>query len=121
LIIDKSIGINKSDVLIMGLTFKENCPDIRNSKVFDLIKDLEKLNINISIYDPHVDQNLKEVEHMKFVSSIESDIYDGLIIAVAHNEFIELGGEKIKSFMRKNSVILDITSCFNKDFSDKRI
>lgn len=121
LMIDKSIGINKSDVLIMGLTFKENCPDIRNSKVFDLIKDLEKLNINISVYDPNVDQNLKEVEHIKFVSSLESDIYDGLIIAVAHNEFIELGGEKIKSFMKKNSVILDITSSFNKDFFDKRI
>ena len=116
LMIDKSIGINKSDVLTMGLTFKENCPDIRNSKVFDLIKDLEKLNINISVYDPNVDQNLKEVEHIKFVSSLESDIYDGLIIAVAHNEFIELGGEKIKSFMKKIQVILDITSSFNKDF-----
>ena len=85
----------------MGLTFKENCPDIRNSKVFDLIKDLEKLNVNICVYDPNVDQNLKEVKHIKFVSSIESNKYDGLIMAVAHNEFIALGAEKIKSFTKK--------------------
>jgi UDP-N-acetyl-D-glucosamine/UDP-N-acetyl-D-galactosamine dehydrogenase len=119
--IDKSINIKNSQVLVMGLTFKENCPDIRNSKVFDVIYELERLNIKVDVYDPNVDTKHLEVKHINFVSDPKINTYDGLILAVKHKQFIDKGKKNIQSYMKKKSAIFDVTSSFNKDFSDKRL
>ena len=98
----------KNKILILGLSFKENCNDTRNSKVFDIIYNLSK-NFKINVYDPYI--NKKDVSLPKSISlikKIKKNQYDGIIIAVKHNKFKKLGLEKIKSFGNKKAVIYDI-------------
>ena len=102
----------KKKILILGLAFKENCNDIRNSKVFDIIKNLSK-NFNIDVYDPHV--SIKDVHFSKgtkLINKVKKNQYDGIIIAVKHDLFKRLGFNKIKSFGNKNSLIYDIKNIF---------
>ena len=102
----------KKKILILGLAFKENCNDIRNSKVFDIIKNLSK-NFYINVYDPHV--NKKDVNFSKgirLITKIKKYQYDGIIIAVKHDAFKTLGFKKIISFGNKNSLIYDIKNIF---------
>ena len=88
LMIKKNIKINKASVLILGVTFKENCPDVRNTKVVDLIKSLKDYGINITVYDPIADEEevLKEY-NLKSTSLIPKEKFDSIILAVAHNNF----------------------------------
>jgi UDP-N-acetyl-D-galactosamine dehydrogenase len=104
----------------MGLTFKENCSDIRESKVFDIINYLDKKKISVKTYDPWVskkdlDKKLKtnHIENLKNISG-----FDGVIIAVGHDIFKKIGIKKIKSFCKKNSVIFDIKNQFNSKYVD---
>ena len=103
--INKTLSNKK--VLIMGLTFKENCPDTRNSKVNDIINLLNKKNCSIDTYDPWVKT------YKNLISRIPSNKYDIIIIAVAHDEFIKVGEKKIMAFGKKNSIIFDVKNIFN--------
>jgi len=88
LMINKGIKINGSKVLILGLTFKENCPDIRNSKVFDIIKELTEYGVSIDLYDPWANKDDVELySGLKLKEAVEINRYDGILHAVAHNEF----------------------------------
>jgi len=97
--------------LILGVTFKENCPDLRNSKVYDIYKELSEYNFQIEVYDPVADFNqLTDLYENSALKSITKDKkYDVLIIAVSHNEFLSINPE---SFINYNSVVFDVKGMF---------
>jgi len=113
----------KSKALIMGVSFKENCADIRNARPFDIAKELKKYSVEVDFYDPIVDK--KEVKTVKKVDLIEKpneNYYDLIILAVAHKKFINMGINKIKKFAKKDSgLIFDIKAIFDKKESDLRL
>ena len=118
-IIDKFIKISTSKILVMGLTFKENCPDIRNSGIKNVIKKLKKLNFKIDLYDPWISDNEVQKNYgKKPVKKLINNKYDGIIIAVAHNQFKKLGLKKIKKLAKKKSVIFDMKSIFKTKDTD---
>ena len=120
--IQKSIDVNKSNILIAGITFKENCPDIRNTKVVDIVSELKAYGAKISIYDPWANKKDTKKELDIDLIDIADDIsFDGIVIAVSHNEFIELGPEKFKSMCKENSVIYDLKNIFDAKYSDIRL
>lgn len=106
---------NSKKILIMGLSFKENIPDIRNSKVFDIINVLKKKNYKIDVFDPVVDQNeIKKYKlNFKRLSEINTNYYDGILIAVKHSFFKKMKFKKIKNFGKSNSIIYDLKKVFN--------
>ncbi len=117
--IKKEFKINSANVLVLGITFKENCPDIRNSRVIDIIKELMEFGCNIDIYDPWADK--KEVMHeygLELLSEIDIKKYSGVILAVAHNEFKNLDF----LLMKKNgTVIFDVKGMLRRDLVDDRL
>jgi len=105
----KKINIVNSNILILGLSFKENCPDLRNTKVVDLISELGHFNPNIDIYDPWIDTVDAEHEYgLTLKPELKDNFYDAVIIAVAHNEFKTLGAKGIRALCKDNAVIFDI-------------
>jgi len=110
----KKKNLNNENILIMGLTFKENCNDIRNSKVFDIFKLLKNKKIKVSVYDPHLDRNITfRNSKIKLVNKIAKNKYTGMIVAVAHDEFKKIGVKNLRSLMKKNAFIYDVKSIFN--------
>ena len=113
------IQVKNSKVLILGLTFKENCPDLRNSKIKDIFDKLKNKNYNIDLYDPIAEKNeIKFLYGKKIVSKLLPNIYDGVIIAVAHKEFKSMGINFIKSLCKTNHIIFDLKGIFKKKHSN---
>ena len=112
LMIKNNKKIKDSNILVLGVTFKEDCPDLRNTKVTDIINELNEYGVNVDIYDPWVD--LSEVKHHFTHKLMESNPfksnkkYDSIIVAVAHKQFMELTPEDYKSISTENEVIIDI-------------
>jgi UDP-N-acetyl-D-galactosamine dehydrogenase len=107
--IKRRIHAEGAKVLIMGLTFKENCPDLRNTKVIDIINELREYNIEVDVYDPWI--STEEAQHeyaITPVTSPKSNSYDAVILAVAHNQFRSLGIDGIKQFTKGDAVIYDL-------------
>ncbi|MDC0250304.1 Vi polysaccharide biosynthesis UDP-N-acetylglucosamine C-6 dehydrogenase TviB [Candidatus Pelagibacter sp.] len=118
----KKIKISEANILIMGLTFKENCPDYRNTRVIDLIKEFESFNCNVDVYDPWV--NKKHVaDEYKFcpIDEPKKGEYDAIVIAVMHNEFKSLSEDLIRSYGKKNHVLYDIKYLLKSNESDGRL
>ena len=119
---NKSIEIKNSKILIMGLTFKENCADVRNSGVKNIIYSLKKLNCVIDLYDPWANiEEIKKIYNIKPVSFLEKNSYDAIIIAVAHNIFGEMGIETIYGFCKKNYIIYDLKYLFTSSKINLRL
>lgn len=120
LMLHKGIHVSGSDVLVLGFTFKENCPDVRNTKVIDIVHRLEEYHVNVCIHDPFA--NPKEVEHEYGVicqnGEAKARKYDAIILAVAHREFKELD---LKSFSKENSVVYDIKCALAPEVVDARL
>jgi len=113
--IDKDKKIKGSKVLIMGVTFKENCSDIRNTKVVDLISDLQSYSMNIDVYDPWADpQELRNEYGIELLSSLKECIYDVVILAVAHIDFKETPN-KIYDLGKKNAIYLDMKNILPRE------
>jgi len=107
--IKKSIQIEGARVLIMGLTFKENCPDLRNTRVVDVLHELAEYNLQIDVFDPWVDAAEAEHEYgIRPISEPESGVYDAVVLAVAHEQFKALGAAGIRAFTKFPSVIYDL-------------
>ena len=113
--------VNGSKVLLMGLTFKENCPDLRNTKVVDIISELEEYNINIDIYDPWVSKDEALEEYGLSLIEKPANDYEAVIVAVAHNEFIDLGANGVRNLLKKDGLLYDLKSLFEKNKSDIRL
>jgi len=104
----------KSKVLVLGVTFKENVSDIRNSKVIEVIQELKNYNVTVDIYDPHVDQEeLLTHYDLNTIEEIGSD-YDCIIAAVKHDEFVNFGSDKFKTISTDDSILIDIKSMYQK-------
>ena len=118
----KKISIESAKILIMGLTFKENCADLRNSGVKNVIKTLRKLKCYVDLYDPIADR--KEIKKLYKVSPLKKmiqNIYDGIIITVRHDYFKKMGIKSIKKLCKKNHVIYDLKYLFPKDQVNLRL
>ena len=121
--LERRISIFDSKVLILGLTFKENCPDIRNTRVIDVVHALKEYGAEVDVFDPWVKtKQVEEIFGLELCDQPASREYDSIIISVAHNEFLEMGINKIKGFLKnKNGVIFDLKSVFNIADSDLRL
>lgn len=120
--IKRSIQVNGANVLVMGLTFKENCPDVRNTKVVDILSELEDYNINVDVYDPWV--NAEEAEHEYGVQVIDKPNtahYDAVIFAVAHHQFKALSEADIKGMLKDEHVIYDLKYMLPQTLADIRL
>jgi UDP-N-acetyl-D-galactosamine dehydrogenase len=120
--IRKRIHVKGSRILMMGLAFKENCPDLRNSKVVDLVSELVKYGAKVDVYDPWIDA--KECEHeygFRPIRKPAAGRYDAVILAVAHNEFRELGVDAIRRYAKRPHVLYDIKYLFEADEVDGRL
>ena len=118
----KLIKIKGSKILIMGLTFKENCADIRNSGIKSVIDNLKKLDCNLDLYDPWVNKKeIKKIYNIFPKSKLTNHSYDGVIIAVAHEKFKKIGINKIYNLTKKKHVIYDLKYLFTSDKIDLRL
>ena len=118
----KSINLINSNILIMGLTFKENCPDIRNTKVMDLVDGFKNFNLNVDVYDTWADKDKTLNEYsIKLIDRPEEKKYDAIIFAVAHDEFKKLPIDRIRSFGKKNHIIYDIKHMLDLNDVDGRL
>jgi len=107
--VKKKIQVYGSRILVMGLTFKENCPDIRNTRVVDVLDELKEYNCHTDIYDPWANEEEVWSEYkLKMVREINLNSYDGILIAVAHRQFKDMGLENIKKFGKDQHVIYDL-------------
>jgi UDP-N-acetyl-D-glucosamine/UDP-N-acetyl-D-galactosamine dehydrogenase len=118
----KRIHVVDANILIMGLTFKENCPDLRNTRVVDLVKEFKDFNCNVDVYDPWV--NKDEAVHEYNIKLIDKPVegkYDAILLAVAHNEFKELSVEQIRTYGKDNHALYDIKYLLKANESDGRL
>jgi len=119
LLIAKNHVISKTNVLVLGITFKEDCPDIRNSKVIDIVNELQQFNINVDVFDPHANEHEVVEEYGITLINEINKTYDGIILAVSHKEFLRLELEHLKS--SNSSVIFDTKAFLNRSLIDARL
>ena len=118
----KRIHVVDANVLIMGLTFKENCPDLRNTRVVDLVEEFEVFNCNVDVYDPWVNKDEAVYEYnIKPIDQPVAGKYDAILLAVAHDEFKELSLDQIKAFGKDNHVLYDIKYLLKASEVDGRL
>ena len=118
----KRIQVEGANVLIMGLTFKENCPDLRNTKIVDIVSELKEYNINVDITDPWCSSEQAEHEYnLSLTTKPEANHYDAIILAVAHDEFKNLGVEEIRKLGKKQHVLYDLKYILPKESVDMRL
>jgi UDP-N-acetyl-D-galactosamine dehydrogenase len=119
----KEISVVGSRILVMGLTFKENCPDLRNSKVIDVITTLRDFNANVDVYDPWVEaEDAKSVYGIDLLSDLpESGTYDAVLMAVGHKEFVEMGADNVRALGKSSHVFFDLKAVFAREESDDRL
>ena len=118
----KRIHVVDANILIMGLTFKENCPDLRNTRVVDLVKEFEGFNCNVDVCDPWVDKD--EAVHEYNIKPIDKPVkgkYDAILLAVSHDEFKALTVEQIRAYGREAHVLYDIKYLLKANESDGRL
>lgn len=122
LMLRKRINVVDAKILVLGLSFKENCPDLRNTKVADIVNTLAGLNAQIDVFDPWVDVDEAFSEHgIKMISAPEAGTYDAIIIAVAHRQFIEMGIDKIRALGKPQSIVYDVKCMFERQTVDGRL
>lgn len=118
----KRIQVEDAKVLILGLSFKENCPDIRNTRIIDIVNELKEYHTQIDVYDPWVDASEAEHEYgISTVQSVKEGTYDAVILAVAHEQFKEMGVEKIRALGKKAHILYDLKYVLSQAESDIRL
>ncbi len=118
----KRIHVVGANILVMGLAFKENCPDLRNTRVIDVIKELESYHANVDIYDPWVDSSEAQHEHgITLIKKPHAGHYDAIIIAVGHSQFIKLGATKLRALGKPEAILFDVKYIMPKDQVDERL
>jgi UDP-N-acetyl-D-galactosamine dehydrogenase len=118
----RQIQVNAARVLVMGITFKENCPDLRNTRVIDLIRELVGYSVSVDVFDPWVSNEDACREYgLSLIQKPEVGAYDGIILAVAHDEFRLMGIESIRALAKRESVIYDLKYVLRPGDSDLRL
>jgi UDP-N-acetyl-D-galactosamine dehydrogenase len=116
------IQVERARVLVLGLTFKENCPDLRNTRVVDVVDELQDYGAIVDVYDPWADPTEAEREHqIELISNPEKGCYDGILMAVSHDEFVSVGAEAIRAFGKNSHVFYDLKCIFSLGESDLRL
>lgn len=127
LMLRKRLHINDSNVLIMGLTFKENCTDLRNTRVADMVTEFIEFGANVDVCDPWVDKSWVDKDEalneysIRIVNDLQDNHYDAIILAVSHREFVEMGAEAIHRLGKENHVLYDIKYVLKADEVDGRL
>lgn len=120
--IKKKIQVEGAKVLVLGLSFKENCPDIRNTKVIDIVHELQEYHIQADIYDPWIDAAEAEHEYgIQPITELKNGEYDAVILAVAHEQFKAMGAAQIRALGKVNHVLYDLKYIFSQAESDLRL
>ena len=115
----KGIQVLNSNILILGFTFKENCPDVRNTKVIDIYNSLKEYNVNITVYDPWANPEVVNHEYgIEVINDMPAEKYDAVVLAVAHERFCSL---EALSLVKENFVIFDVKGFWNKENVDGRL
>lgn len=119
LLIKKHYQIQNTKILVLGMTFKENCPDIRNSRVIDIITELKDFGYNVDVFDPWVSKEEVQKEYgIQTMDKLELSGYSAIVLAVCHDEFKKLD---IKQFQQSNAIFYDLKGLFSKEMSDGRL
>lgn len=122
LMLKKRLHVQQSDVLIMGLTFKENCPDIRNTRVVDIIDELKTYGVNVHVYDPWVDAEEVAAEYgIKLISTLDENKYNAIVLAVAHEQFKQMDIKQIRALGKSDAVVYDLKYLFPAEQTDERL
>ncbi|BCX82648.1 UDP-N-acetyl-D-galactosamine dehydrogenase [Methylomarinovum caldicuralii] len=118
----RRIHVCQADVLILGVTFKENCPDIRNTRVIDMVRELATYNARVAVHDPwaHADEAREELG-IELIERPEPGRYDAIILATGHDQFREMGAEAIRAFGKPNAVLFDVKGILPKEQVDGRL
>lgn len=120
--LQKQIQVDQANVLVMGLTFKEDCPDLRNTRVVDIIEELKEYNVNVDVVDPLCEsQEAFEEYGIELTSNPKKGQYDAVILAVAHKEFKAMDIADIKAFGRENHVLYDLKCALDQNYVDMRL
>jgi UDP-N-acetyl-D-galactosamine dehydrogenase len=123
IMLKRKMHIAGSRILVLGLTFKENCPDLRNTKVIDVIRTLENYHVNVDVYDPWID--IKEARNEFGIDCLENvpptQAYDAVIVAVGHHQFVKAGAAGARAYGKQGSVLYDVKGLFDKADSDGRL
>jgi UDP-N-acetyl-D-galactosamine dehydrogenase len=118
----QKIHVDEAKVLVLGFTFKGDCPDVRNTKIIDIVNELKDFNMSVDVYDDWA--NPAEVEHeygLSLVSDLKENHYDGIVLAVDHSEFKEMGSDSIRKFGKQKHVLYDVKHVFGTKDSDIRL
>jgi UDP-N-acetyl-D-galactosamine dehydrogenase len=122
LLVRKGINPVGARTLVLGLTFKENCPDLRNTKVVDIISELAEHKLAVDIHDPWVDADDARHEYgIELTHNPQHGDYDAVLLAVAHRQFLELGGAGVRAFGKANAVLYDVKSALPRELVDERL
>lgn len=119
LMLQRNIEVSGAKILIMGLSFKENCPDLRNTKVTDIIAELRDYSLEVDVYDPWVDPDDARREYgLEIIPSPAERCYDGVVLAVGHKDFIDMPPGRIREFMKDEAVLFDVKNILPPEQSD---
>jgi UDP-N-acetyl-D-galactosamine dehydrogenase len=123
LMVKRGINLPDSRILVMGITFKEDCPDVRNTRVIDVIRELQGYGATVEVYDPWVEPAVAQEEYGVEVMSAapQQGRYEGIVLAVAHRQFMEMAPEAIRAFGKAGHVLYDIKSVLPADMVDARL
>jgi UDP-N-acetyl-D-glucosamine/UDP-N-acetyl-D-galactosamine dehydrogenase len=119
----KRISVVGSRILVLGLTFKENCPDVRNSKVVDIVRTLTRYNAQVDVYDPWIDpeEALHEYGFRPLAQAPAHGQYDAVVLAVRHSQFTALGADGVRAFGKPAHVLYDVKSVLPLGAADARL
>ena len=119
LMLKKGIQVLNSNILILGFTFKENCPDVRNTKVIDIYNSLKEYNVNITVYDPWASPEVVKYEYgIELINELPAEKYDTVVLAVAHDNFINMN---VESLLNELNVFFDVKGVFDRRMVDGRL
>ena len=118
----KKIHIDEAKVLILGFTFKGDCPDVRNTKIIDIVKELQDFNMSVDVYDGWASpEDVKHEYGVDLITELEEDKYDGVVLAVDHSELKQMGEKKLRSFGKDNHVLYDVKHVLKPSEADIRL
>jgi len=119
----RAMPVVGSRILVMGLTFKENCPDVRNTRVIDVIRELQAMNARVDVWDPWVDTGAARAEFgLDLLEAAPvAGSYDAVLLAVPHREFTGMGADAVRALGREGAVFFDLKGTFGRDENDGRL
>ncbi|WP_297529799.1 Vi polysaccharide biosynthesis UDP-N-acetylglucosamine C-6 dehydrogenase TviB [Thiohalobacter sp.] len=122
LMTQRRVHVVNANILVLGLTFKENCPDLRNTRVIDVIREFEDYHARVDVFDPWVDPDEAEAEYgIRPIDEPAPGTYDAIILAVAHRQFSDMGVEQVRALGRPHAVLFDVKYLFPADQVDGRL